>query len=132
MPLMQEFYEIDGHTFYEVTVRSALGPLLRDDSLGQVWLIGDDDSGYAVVTWGYSLESGGRDALLDEFYVRRRNEGWGGAALEAILAAADAAGASRLFLETEAPNDAVRRFYRRHGFAPEPSVWMRRDLRRDG
>ena len=41
---------------------------------------------------------------------------------------ARAAGATRIFLETEAPNDSVRRFYRRHGFVDEESVWLQRRL----
>ena len=41
---------------------SALTPLLEHDEFGAV----DDDQGYVVITWGYSLESGGREALVDE------------------------------------------------------------------
>jgi ribosomal protein S18 acetylase RimI-like enzyme len=36
---------------------------------------------------------------------------------------------TRIFLETEDHNEPVRRFYRRHGFRDEPSVWMSLDLR---
>jgi len=32
----------------------------------------------------------------------------------------------RIFLETEAPNDAARRLYERHGFVAEDSIWMAR------
>jgi GNAT superfamily N-acetyltransferase len=84
--------------------------------------------GYGVVTWGWSLESGGRDALLDELYVRDRGRGAGAALLEAIVAAARARGASRMFLETEEGNAAARRFYARAGFDVEGSVWMQRSL----
>ncbi|MEZ5227536.1 MAG: hypothetical protein R2710_12900 [Acidimicrobiales bacterium] len=31
--------------------------------------------GYSVVTWGWSLESGGLDCILDEIYVERRRVG---------------------------------------------------------
>jgi GNAT superfamily N-acetyltransferase len=130
--MVRSFYDLDRHPFDERVVVSALGPLLADDSLGQVWLLIDPDGsepcGYAVVTWGYSLESGGREALLDELYVRERDRGTGSRALPQILAAATAAGAVRLFLETEAHNEAVRRFYRRHGLVAEDSVWMSVDL----
>ncbi|MGB0800787.1 MAG: GNAT family N-acetyltransferase, partial [Ilumatobacteraceae bacterium] len=33
-------------------------------------------------------------------------------------------GMRRIFLETEAPNDAARRLYARHGFTAEDSIWM--------
>jgi hypothetical protein len=49
-------------------------------------------------------------------YVRHRDQGAGSRLLAVALEGARAAGATRIFLETEAPNDAVRRFYRRHGF----------------
>jgi GNAT superfamily N-acetyltransferase len=112
-------------------VGSALRPLLADDGLGQVWVLADDGGGlggYGVVTWGWSLEAGGREALLDELYVRERDRGAGALLLEAAAVGSRAAGASRLFLETEPANAAVRRFYARHGFVAEDSVWMQRPL----
>ncbi|MEU6155432.1 GNAT family N-acetyltransferase [Actinosynnema sp. NPDC047251] len=125
LPLLREFYEVDGHDYDEAVLTAALGPLLADDAFGQVWLF---DTGYAVLTWGYSLESGGRDALLDEFFVRNRGGGVGGKVIEDLAQACREAGARRMILETEAPNDAARRFYGRHGFVPEASTWMMRDL----
>ena len=130
LPLVAEFCAVDGHEFAPARVGSALRPLLADDGLGQVWVLADDGGlgGYAVVTWGWSLEAGGREALLDELYVRERNQGAGALLLEAAAVGSRAAGASRLFLETESANAAVRRFYARHGFAAEDSVWMQRPL----
>lgn len=127
VPLVAEFYRLDRHTFDEAAVCRALAPLLAGDDAGQVWLIltpaGVVD-GYAVLTWGYSLESGGREGLVDELYLRGRNAGLGGRALEELLHQARRAGCRVVFLETEAHNARVRRFYARHGFAIEESVWM--------
>jgi ribosomal protein S18 acetylase RimI-like enzyme len=130
LPLNAEFCAIDGHPFDEALVRRALGPLLADDTHGEVWVLQRDAAllGYAVITWGYSLESGGREALLDEVYVRDRGHGLGGLLVRACLAAAARSGATRTFLETESHNERVRRFYARHGFVEEPSTWMSRDL----
>ena len=131
MVLIREFRRIDRHPHDEDGVRRALWPLLDGDEVGQVWLIAGDPgevAGYAVVTWGYSLESGGRDALLDEIYVRDRGQGVGSAAMPEILHACRLAGAARMFLETEAHNTTVRRFYAKHGFTAEDSIWMSRDL----
>jgi ribosomal protein S18 acetylase RimI-like enzyme len=126
MLLIREFYEVDRHEFDRDRVGRGLDPLLVDDTHGQVWLtrIG----GYAVVTWGWSLESGGREALLDEIYVRDRGRGAGRELLSHAMAAAAKAGASRMFLETEAHNERVRAFYASLGFAPENSTWMSADL----
>ncbi|MEU5692754.1 GNAT family N-acetyltransferase [Actinosynnema sp. NPDC020468] len=125
LPLVREFYEVDRHHYDEAVVTAALEPLLADDRYGQVWLF---DTGYAVLTWGYSLESGGRDALLDEFFVQGRGRGTGAVVIAELVAAARAAGARKLFLETEEPNDAARRFYRRHGFTDEHSTWLSQEL----
>lgn len=119
--LVREFYLVDGHDYDHDALVRALGPLLDGDEHGGVWLF---DTGYAVLTWGYSLESGGRDALLDEFYVRDRGRGTGSAVLAELADVARAAGASRVFLETERPNHAARRFYRRSGFTEEDSTWL--------
>lgn len=133
LPLIAEFYEVDRHTFDESVVRPALSPLLSGDTAGQVWLVttgSGDVVGYAVLTWGYSLESGGREGLLDELYVRQRNAGFGGAALDALAESARRAGCRVLFLETESHNTRVRGFYRRHGFLEQDSIWMSRALHR--
>ena len=130
LALVAEFYRIDGHPFDEATVRVALGPLLADDTAGQVWLItpGDaaDIAGYAVLTWGYSLESGGREGLVDELFLQQRNTGLGSRALAELVAQAGLAGCRVVFLETEAHNTRARRFYGRHGFEVQDSVWMSR------
>lgn len=130
VPIIRSFYEVDRHEFHEATVRSALTPLLVDDTFGQVWVTEDGGViiGYAVVTWSYSLESGGRDCILDEIFVERRSRGAGSQLLEMALAGAERAGARAVFLETELHNVRVRSFYVRHGFTEEDSVWMSRSL----
>jgi GNAT superfamily N-acetyltransferase len=124
--LIERFYRIDDHEFEPARIGSALMPLLENDDYGQVWLITEDEviGGYAVVTWSWSLESGGRDCILDELYVDRRGGGRGGMLLQRVLEEAGRAGAAAVFLETEMPNDAARRFYARHGFVAEDSIWM--------
>ena len=132
--LVREFYDVDRHPFDEAHVRGALAPLLEGDRHGVVWLFDDQavgdgpPAGYAVVTWGYSIESGGREGLLDEVFVRQRGRGTGERALAAMVEACRAAGVRRLFLETEARNLDARRFYARNGFDADDSVWMSRWL----
>jgi ribosomal protein S18 acetylase RimI-like enzyme len=130
LPLIRSFYEIDQHAFEESVVRTALSPLLVDDEFGQVWVTDDGDSlgGYVVVTWGYSLESGGRECLVDEIYVEHRSSGIGARLLQTALDGARRAGARAVFLETESHNQRVRSFYARCGFEAEDSVWMSRSL----
>ncbi len=130
LSLIADYCAIDEHAYDEARVRAALVPLLDDDRFGVVLVAdaGDGLIGYAVITWGWSLESGGMECLLDEIYVADRGQGTGSALLTAGLDAARAHGARTMFLETEAPNERARAFYARHGFTLEDSQWMGRRL----
>jgi len=133
LTLVEEFCAADRHDFDAARVTRALVPLLADDAVGQVWLLesAGQAHGYAIVTWTWSLESGGRDCILDEIYVRQPGHGHGSRLLEHALAEAEARGALAVFLESESHNDRARSFYARHGFGVEDSVWMSQPLPRD-
>ena len=103
-------------------------PLAHGRFLGVVYLLGEPPDGYAVVTWGYSIESGGRDALLDEIYVRPEGRATEGQPSQEILEDLRHRGLTRVFLETERANTRVRAFYSRHGFTEDDSIWMSREL----
>ena len=79
MPLVAEYCQIEGRSFDQDSTRRALLPLLTDDRHGSVWIVEYEGTaaGYACVTWGYSLEAGGPEALFDELYVRHRGVGMG-------------------------------------------------------
>jgi len=135
LALARAFGIEEGRRYDEAHVRGALEPLLRDDTYGQVWLVDDSDGdgtlvGYAVLTWGWGLESGGREGLVDEIFVAgpARGRGLGGTLFACVLSAAREAGCRTLFLETERVNEAARRLYRRHGLVEEDSIWMRAEL----
>ena len=76
---MRDYYAFDGHGFDEQKARVALLTLLRDPNLGRVWLILDGAvaAGYIVLCFGYSLEWLGRDAFVDEFFLREPYRGRG-------------------------------------------------------
>jgi ribosomal protein S18 acetylase RimI-like enzyme len=128
LELIDQFCTIDGHEFDVARIDRGLLPLLRDDTHGQVWILGDQPIGYAVVTWSWSLENGGRDCILDELYVASRGSGLGTHLLTEVIKHARAAGAAAMFIETEAPNDRARSFYKKLGFQVEESTWLSRDL----
>ena len=127
LELVAEFCEVDQHPYDSARVALALGPLLEDDQYGVVYLV-NQDSGYLVVTWGYSLESGGREALIDEIYLRKRGEGLGGKVMDALFVDMAARGVVKMFLETETHNHRARRFYARQGFDEDDSIWMSREI----
>lgn len=131
VPLCRRYCAADHHEFERERTIRGLAPLLETDRHGVVWIAEAADgtiAGYAVVTWGWSVESGGLDALLDEIYTEPKNQGSGSALLDAIEADCARRGCARLFLETERANEAARRLYRRRGYAVEDSIWMQLTL----
>ena len=115
-------------------IQAALEPLLADAAIGDVWLVeGEEVLGYLVITWGWGIESGGREALIDEIYVTPSHRGLGlaSALVEIALEKARALGTKAVFLETESDNPQSRALYERLGFKAESSVWMRALLETD-
>lgn len=125
--LHRQFCEVDAHPFDLGRARAGFAPLLDDDTRGVVWIV-DAPQAYAVLTWGWSIEAGGAEAVLDEIFVAERNAGVGSALLDHVLADGRRRGLVRIFLETEAHNDRVRRFYERHGFRTDDSIWLAHDF----
>ena len=111
------------------TLEAALRRLLGDPSLGCVWLIEPGPVGYAIVTFGYDLEFGGRDAYLTELWIDAdaRGGGAGRAALGLVGDAVRALGVGALHLQVRPDNPAMR-LYTRAGFVASPRVVMTRKL----
>jgi ribosomal protein S18 acetylase RimI-like enzyme len=130
--LMREFYSFEHLPFDEPRGRAALGRLLGDPGLGRAWRIeaGGHVAGYLVVTFGYSLEFHGRDAFVDELYLREefRGHGLGRRAIEVAEAECRASGIAALHLEVERKNTPAQAFYRRMGFADHDRYLMTKRL----
>jgi ribosomal protein S18 acetylase RimI-like enzyme len=118
--MMHEYYAFDGHPYDKCKARKALLALLREPSFGRTWTIcaGDAPVGYLVLTFGYSLEFLGRDAFLDEFFLRpsHRGLGWGRQALDFAETEARAHGVQAIHLEVVRSNETAHSFYRKAGF----------------
>ena len=132
---MREYYAFDGHGFDADKARIALTALLRDSDLGLAWLILDRDTavGYFVLCFGYSLEWLGRDAFVDEFYLREeyRGRGWGRATMTFLENAAQEAGVRALHLEVVRENGAALSLYRTMGFHEHESTFLSKWIARD-
>ena len=100
--------------------KAALLPLLEGSPHGAAYLIGPQNGpvGYIVVSFGYSVEMGGIDGFIDEFYIREnvRGRGMGGEVLRALMPALADYGVKALHLEVGRGNDAAQRLYSRLGF----------------
>lgn len=112
----------------EAEGRAALAELLRNDSLGKAWLIQADSQpiGYLVLTYSYSLEFHGRDALIDQLYL---GEGYQQPELEtqAIKFAQErsrALGVNALHIKMGRKNIQTQALYRAVGFEDDDSYLM--------
>jgi ribosomal protein S18 acetylase RimI-like enzyme len=118
--LMRAYYTIDKLSFNVDVARSALDKLLDNQDYGRVWLIMQDEMiiGYIVATFGYSLEFGGRDAFIDEFYIQaaHRGKGIGTVALHMITTELKKSKFRAVHLEVERENSNAQGFYRSQGF----------------
>jgi GNAT superfamily N-acetyltransferase len=132
LALQRAYYAEAGYRFHPARARTALAGLLGDRALGFVWAAdaGGAPVAYAVLTLGYSLEYGGRDAFLDELYVApaARRHGLARAALAAIEAGARALAVRQLHLEVERSLAGARALYRRAGFADHDRLLMSKAL----
>jgi ribosomal protein S18 acetylase RimI-like enzyme len=135
LEFMRAYYAFDGHGFDLEKARVALTGLLLDASLGLAWLILDGDAavGYVVLCFGYSLEWLGRDAFVDEFFLREeyRGRGWGRKTMEFVEEAARAAGVRALHLEVMRGNAAALEVYRKLGFREHHSSLLSKWIAQD-
>src|SRR5512134_1736901 len=132
LALQRDYYAEDGYPFDLAVQREAFGLLLADPALGAAWLAGDGGSvvAYVVVTLGWSLEFGGRDAFVDELYVTpaARGAGLGRAGLAVAEAGARALGVRTLHLEVEDGKPAALALYRRRGFAGHGRALLKKSI----
>jgi ribosomal protein S18 acetylase RimI-like enzyme len=120
LPMVAVCHLEDGRARDEAHRRAGLAPLLEGSPLGAVYLIGPRKApvGYIVVSFGWSLEFGGMDGFVDEFWIRPnvRGRGMGSEVLGALVPALEAAGLRALHLEAGEANLRAQGLYARHGF----------------
>ncbi|MEM9247478.1 MAG: GNAT family N-acetyltransferase [Pseudomonadota bacterium] len=99
--------------------RAGLLPLLEGSPYGAVYFVGPQAApvGYLAVTFSWSIEFGGMDAMLDELWIRPavRGRGLATEALTALIAALTPTGVRAISLEAEAGSPAAA-LYRRLSF----------------
>jgi diamine N-acetyltransferase len=134
LSLQQAYYAGERYRFLEPLARKVWHALLSDPGLGSTWVVeaGSGLVGYVVLTLGWSLEYGGRDAAIDELYIvpEWRGQGLARDALRVVEAACAERGVKALHLEVERDNQGAQILYRRHGFEDGGRVLMTKLLRR--
>ena len=125
---MREYYEFDHLPFDEQNARTALENFVGNEFLGRVWLIQYEGEtvGYVVLTLGYSLEYGGRDAFVDEVYIREshRGRGIGQRTLSFVEDVCRSLNVRALHLEVERANTGAHAVYRKTGFVDHDRYLM--------
>lgn len=133
VPLVAAFHEEEGITLSDEARQAGLVPLLDGIPYGAAYLIGPPRApiGYVVVTFGWSVEYGGLDAIIDEIYVRPgvRGRGIAGEVLLTLPRALAGGGIKAIHLEVDQTNEAAKRLYARAGFKPRDNyIFMSRRL----
>ncbi len=120
LPMVEAFHAHEGIQSDPEHRAAAVGPLLNGSPLGAIWLIGPRKSpvGYIAITFGWSLEMGGLDGFVDEFFIRQsvRGRGMGTEVLIALMKELGQSGMKALHLEVGPGNDRAKRIYKRLGF----------------
>ena len=126
--MVAAYHAFEGIDSDSDTRRTALQPLLEGSPHGAVWLIGPKMApvGYIAVSFGWSIELGGLDGVIDEFWIREavRGRGMGSEALLALQKTLRSAGVSALSLEVAHSNETAQRLYSRVGFTSRDYHFM--------
>jgi ribosomal protein S18 acetylase RimI-like enzyme len=113
------FNDEDGHPLSRGG-RAALKALCEGTPHGLGFMIerAGDAIGYLVIGLGFSVEFGGIDGFLDEFYIApaHRGRGFGTAALKALDGVARRMKIKALHLEAMPGNGGAARLYERLGY----------------
>ena len=119
-PLVAAFHAEEGMDTDEPHRLRGMKPLLKGSPHGEFFLVGPRmaPAGYAMVCYGWSLEYGGLDAYLDEFYLRPavRGRGIAGDVLHELSVYLAKKGAGALALEVDFNNEAAINAYTKSGF----------------
>lgn len=127
LPMVAAYHTEAGIATRDDDRRAALEALWDQDIQAAIWLIGPSRApvGYLAIAFGYSIELGGRDAFVDEFYIREavRGRGMGGQALQLVLPTLKAMGVKAVHMEVSRGNAAAR-LYARAGFEARDSYHL--------
>lgn len=126
LDMMADLNAIEGIPFSRPKFGRVLRTLLSDPSLGLVplFVVKREIVGYAVVTYNFDLEWGGRDAFITEFYIKpeHRGRGYGALAMGLLEKLARRNKVKALHLGVRRENVAAARLYEKCGFTD----WTRR------
>jgi len=117
---MKDFYKLEGIKFNRGKSKEAIENLIRNKSIGMLWMILADDSpiGYCCMAFSYTLENYGRDCFLDELYIKPgyRFKGIGSDVMKLTEAYLIKLGLKAIHLYVNHPMTAAFKSYLLHAF----------------
>lgn len=126
--LIRRYYLFDHTAFDSNAVHAGLKAMLRDKSVGQAFLIASEAKpiGYAILTYGFDLEFGGRTALMTDLFLEPefRRRGLGKKTLLFLEQFCRSNKIGALELQVERTNRAAQAFYQRLHFKAHDRIPM--------
>ena len=130
---IKAYYRFDRISFSHEAIRAGLLLLLKEQMLGRAWLIRArrKSIGYLLLTFGFDLEFGGRQATVTDFYIDGRylRKGVGRKALMEVEEFCRACGVKALELQVTRKNARALAFYKQLGFEAYDRVPMSKRIR---
>lgn len=121
LPFVVQYHVFEQIDQNDDDCRAALLRLLSDATLGTIYAIKVADAwiGYIALCFGYSIELGGREAFVDEFFIapKMRGHGYGGDVLDQVMRCALEDGIKVVHLEVARDNVRAQDLYIKKGFA---------------
>ena len=122
LPLIAAFHTEEGIDSSDAHRTDAITPVLEGIPHAAIYLVGAARApiGYAAVSFGWSIELGGLEGVLDELYVRPgvRGRGIATVVLLTLPNALAQAGLRTVHLKVDQTNSAAQRLYQKAGFKP--------------
>lgn len=130
--MMETFNEEELIRYSVARLGESFDALLANPAWGQMFIgeLGGVPIGYAILTYGFDFEYGGRTALLAELFIapRHRGRGLGHELLLVVEQFAREQGVHALNLIVRKENPQAQRLYRRHDFQFDPRLSMTKSL----
>ena len=133
LAMMASFNKIDGYNFDTKIGAKNLEEFSSNVSLGRLYLIKFQGTniGYIVLSFGFSFEYKGRDAFIDEFFIKPayRNKGVGSATMDFIESEAKQLNVNAIHLEVEPHNLNAQGLYLNKGYKSNNRILLTKKLK---
>lgn len=133
LEMMEDFNSIYGYSFEKKISERNLNEFICNKSLGRLWIIDVDKNsvGYVVLSFGFSFEYRGKDAFIDEIFIKEefRHMGIGTKTMEFIEIKAKEFQIRAIHMEVEKDNQKAKRLYLKQGYSGNKRELLTRILK---